>query len=167
MIKILLTILLLLTTLIHGAGQQLTNKIFELGPDKKDCKIYGECDCCTSDLYFLDEKKFALVDYCTFESILTAGEYKFINGKLILTFKQLSVIHGQDATDDNSKPYTTKDKADIKPIEFTFEQCDNGEQMLRNKEFNSYKYGLRTDKSNESRRVADLLTSDEWKLLTN
>lgn len=167
MIKILLTILLLLTTLSQGTGQQLTNKIFELGPDKKDCKIYGECDCCTSDLYFLDEKKFALVDYCTFESILTTGEYKFINGKLTLTFSQLTVTHGQDDTDDNSKPYTKKDTADIKPIEFTFEKCNNGEQMLRNKEFDSYKYGLRADKSNESIRIADLLKSDEWKVLTN
>jgi len=166
MIKILLTILLLVTTLSQGTGQQLTKKIFKLGPDKMDCKIYGECDCCTSDLYFLDDKKFALVDYCTFEEVLTTGDYKIMNGKLILTFKQLSVIHGQDATDDNSKPYTKKDKADIKPIQFTFEQCDNGEQMLRNSDFNSYKYGLRTDKSSELRRLADLLNSDEWKVLT-
>ena len=166
MIKIFLTILFLIATLSQGTGQRLTGMVFELGPDKKDCKIYGECDCCTSDLYFLDDQKFALMDYCESDVILMTGDYKVLMGKLTLTFKQFSVISGQDGTDENSKPYTKKNKADIKPIEFTFGKCDNGGQMLENKKFNSYKYGLRAGKTDDSKRIADLLTSDEWKLLT-
>ena len=163
MIKILLTTSLLAATLTQGVSQRLTGIIFELGPDKKDCKIYGECDCCTSDLYFLDDQKFALEDYCESESILMRGNYKVLAGKLILTFKQFSVIYGQD---ENAKSYSRKNKADIKPIEFTFGKCDNGGQMLENKKFNSYKYGLRAGKIDDTKRIADLLTSDEWKLLT-
>ena len=168
MIKILITISLLVGTLNQGTSQRLTGMIFELGPDKKDCKIYGECDCCTSDLYFLDDKKFALADYCESDIVLMSGDYKVLAGKLILTFKQSSVISGQDGTDENSKPYIKKNTTDIKPVpvEFTFGKCDNGGQMLENKKFNSYKYGLRAGKTDDSKRISDLLISDEWKLLT-
>jgi hypothetical protein len=144
-------------------SQKLTGKIFEIGGDKKDCKVLGECDCCTSEIYFLNDLQFSLFDYCTFEHILLTGTYKVLSNTVTLTFKQTSVTNGAD--DEDGKPYLKKAKAEIKPVIFFFGKCDNGALMLENKEIKDYKFGLRKSEIGEAKRIADFLKTDEWRLI--
>ena len=163
--KTILTTIIILTTLISARGQILIGKIFELGADRQDCKIYAECDCCTSDLFFINENQFVLLDYCTFETTATTGTFKLTKDLIQLTFNQVSVTSGQDYTDDDSTPYITKDIIEMKPLVFLLTKCEDGELMLENKEFMDYKFGLRTNTNDEDIRIISLLNSDTWETL--
>ena len=163
MTKAYFVIAILTLTTISGVSQKLTGKIFEIGGDKKDCKVFGECDCCISEIYFLNDNQFALFDYCTFEHILSTGTYKIVSNTLTLTFKQASVTNGTD--DDGGKPYLKMEKVEIKPVTFNLGKCDNGALMLENKGFAGYKFGLRKSETGEAKLIADFLTTDEWKLI--
>jgi hypothetical protein len=163
MTKIYLILSILTLTTINGVSQTLTGKIFEIGGDKKDCKVFAECDCCTSEIYFISDKQFALFDYCTYDHTLSTGTYKIVSNILTLTFKQTSVTNGTD--EEGGKPYLKKQKVEIKPVIFNLSKCDNGAFMLENKDFKDYKFGLRKSDKGEAKLIADFLRTDEWKLI--
>jgi|SRR6478736_7104900 len=154
----------LLTLMVTpGLSQALTGKIFELGGEKHECKVFAECDCCTSELFLINGNQFALLDYCTFEHVLTTGTYKIESNVLKLTFKQVTVTNGTD--EEGNNPYLKKKTVEIKPVIFSIGKCDNNALMLENKEFNEYKFGLRKDQTVESQRIVEFLKTDEWKLI--
>lgn len=148
---------------ISGTGQTLTGKIFEIGGEKENCRISGACDCCTSEIYFINDKQFALFDYCLFEYFLSTGTYKIVSNNLVLSFKQVSVESGTD--EEKRNEYLRRKVAEIKPMTFQIGKCDDGEAMLENKEFKEYKFGFRKSTTGESKRIADLLKTPEWKLI--
>lgn len=94
-------------------------KVFFLGPSKKECQIYAECDCCTSELAFINENDFVLVDFCTEENVWTTGTYRADSITLTLTFQQKAVVSAVDLFKPESGPTITLDTAQIKPITFS------------------------------------------------
>jgi hypothetical protein len=169
MVKVIFLLAILIVTYIPVKSQKLSEQIFELGGNKKDCKIFGECDCCTSEIYFINDNQFALFDYCTFEHVLTIGTYKIHQGDLTLLFKQVSVTNGTEESGispgKEPKKYLSLEKGEIKPLTFTFGKCEDGKIMLENKLYNDYKYGLKSNESGEYSRIASFLISEEWELI--
>jgi hypothetical protein len=163
MTKISLILVILTFITIHGVSQSLTGKIYEIGGDRKDCKIFAECDCCTSELYFINDKQFALIDYCTFDYTLSTGTYEVVSNIMTLTFKQRSLTSGTE--DEGGNPYLKVQNIEIKALTFKLGKCDDGALMLENNRFKNYKFGLRRDDQDEAKVIADFLQTEEWKLI--
>lgn len=161
----LVTTFLLFSIASSATGQSVTGQVFSLGPEKQNCKAYGECDCCMSHLYFLDEKDFALVDYCECMKEISTGTYTFQSQTITLIFKQIVVSSGvSDCTDEKQTPVLNKNVVELKPLVFQTTKCENGSLMLLN-EHNNYKFGLRTETNRNAASIAELKRSQEWELL--
>ncbi|MEJ0055609.1 MAG: hypothetical protein WDN75_08115 [Bacteroidota bacterium] len=122
-------------------AQPLSRQVFELGNNKEDCQVSAECDCCTSDLFFLGDKQFAMLNYCTFSNDLMTGTYKTESNNLVLTFTQTVVTSGQ--TEKEGKDFITKKSIVAKPLQFTIGRCEDGKMMLERSDATTTKtFGL-------------------------
>jgi len=72
----------------HIENFTLSNTLYLLAPDfnSKDCEAFGECDCCTSNYLFLDNKTFIAVDYCLGVDTYYSGKYNITDGKVQLKY---------------------------------------------------------------------------------
>lgn len=66
----------------------LSNQLYLLAPefDSKNCKSFGECDCCSSNYLFLDNENYICVDYCLDTDTYYSGKYKIENDTVNLKF---------------------------------------------------------------------------------
>jgi hypothetical protein len=114
-------ILILLQT--HGFGQPLTGQVFILADDFSDdkCEAFGECDCCTSDIFFLSSDKFCYISRCISGDSYFTGAYSTDSSKLKLTFDKKYVVEitDEDYTVTKLETRTTE----IKPAEFDITKC--------------------------------------------
>lgn len=68
----------------HIENFTLSNTLYLLAPhfNSKDCEAFGECDCCTSNYLFLDNKTFIAVDYCLEVDTYYSGKYNITDEKV-------------------------------------------------------------------------------------
>ncbi|UMY64369.1 MULTISPECIES: hypothetical protein [unclassified Flavobacterium] len=59
--------------------------------DKKTCEAYGECDCCSGNILFLDERTFLTIDICESDVSYYKGTYKIVDGNLLLSYAGVRV----------------------------------------------------------------------------
>ena len=128
-----------------------------------DCNVNAMCDCCASDLIFVSENKFVLVDYCTDHGTYYTGTYRLINNKLSLEFKQIKVV--EDFDYGNNQLTDKKESCDCPAIEFQIRKCKNGGLILDNFKKPELRYGTREQKEYETERVSKLKDSKAFKLL--
>jgi hypothetical protein len=73
--------------------QRLSGKIFLIGPniDSANARSYGECDCCTSKVAFINDSEFVAINECMFNNGYYKGHYKDIEDTIKLTSDALYI----------------------------------------------------------------------------
>ena len=71
----------------------LSGKVFLYAPelDTITCLAHGECDCCTGNYLFLNDKEFVTIDYCEADNTYSKGTYEIKNGNVLLHYDGLSI----------------------------------------------------------------------------
>ncbi len=146
-------------------GQQLSGQVFILAEkyDNKTCEIEADCDCCASDLFFLNGKDFALINRCLFNDTYFKGTYRASNGKLTLTFKQKHVV--EVVNEETNKITHTVTKTKIAPYVFSIDMCEKNIRLthLTIKDFSN---GFRYSPEKEKELKTELYKTEAWKLIS-
>jgi hypothetical protein len=156
-------ILILLQT--HGFGQPLSGQVFILADDfsEEKCEAFGECDCCTSDIFFLSSDKFCYISRCISGDSYFTGAYSTDSSKLKLTFDKKYVVEitDEDYTVTKLETRTTE----IKPAEFDITKC--GQSLrLNHSTIREWRNGSRYSKLKETEMMKQLTMSKAWKQIS-
>ena len=130
--------------------------------DNQICSGIAQCDCCGTDLFFLDESQFAMISRCLFNDSYFSGTYQMLNDNLILNFTGKSVVELINES-TNEVNYKT-DTLEIKPIEFAVGWCRE-KILLQNPQLNGLKYGTPYDSWNATKLTKELTANLAWQLL--
>ncbi|NOS92970.1 MAG: hypothetical protein HOP30_13685 [Cyclobacteriaceae bacterium] len=158
-------LIFMLTPSKHMVGQQLSGQVFILAEryNNTTCEIVADCDCCASDLFFLNGKDFALINRCLFNDTYFKGTYQINKGKLTLNFKQMHVVELMN--EETNKITHTVTKTKIAPYVFSIDMC---EKKIRLTHFTikDFSNGFRYSPENEKELNAKLNKSEAWKLIS-
>lgn len=106
--KIFPTLLFLLLSgqIFSQQKNKLNQTVYYFGPtiDSASAKVLAECDCCTDNILFINEKEFVAISYCMADKTVSKGNYTIQANKVILYYDGLFVnkIRNLD-WDDNKK----------------------------------------------------------------
>lgn len=148
-----------------GLGQAFTGQVYivaEYFSDDK-CEAYAECDCCSSDLYFLPGDKFCFVSKCISGDTFYRGTFITKANKLILTFDKKFVTELTDEEYNIIGFETKEDKIDT--IEFNISKC-GPKLRLTNPTYAELSNGSRYEQKRETELNKRLMTSKPWKELS-
>jgi hypothetical protein len=148
-----------------GFGQTFTGQVYRLADDfsANTCESFAECDCCSSDIFFLSTDKFGFISRCISGDSYFTGTYSVKSGKLKLTFDKRYVDEITDEEYNVTKLEMETKKID--PIEFDISKC--GQKVrLTHPTANELKNGSRYEQKREAAMMRELKTSKPWKLLS-
>lgn len=76
----------------------LSGKVFRIGPslDSLNTKAFGECDCCTSHLAFINDSLFVTIDECLHNYGYFKGNYKIVGDTVKLISDPLYILAEED-----------------------------------------------------------------------
>ena len=166
--KLLLITLTIISCQRDVQSQINPGEIINLCDSIKNCG--NELYCNPSELFFIDDKTFCMVDYSEipYGNKNMTGTYKITSDSLFLTFNPKIVIFGikwkGEPYVSEGKTYLKKKTEKIFPLSFRIEKCQNNALMLTNTNVRKYSYGFKT-KDDERERMTELLESREWKEL--
>lgn len=149
-------------------SQIIPGNIFDLCDSIQNCG--NDLYCNPSELFFIDNKTFCLIDYSEIEygNKNMTGTYRFTSDSLFLTFNSKIIIFGikwkGEPYVSDAKFYIKKRTENIDPLSFRIDKCQNGTLMLTNARIRKYSLGFKT-KEDEMERMIELLESREWKKL--
>jgi hypothetical protein len=88
----------------------LSNQSMEIGPsfNSANCEITRECDCCASDLLFIDNKRFVYIAYCLESDSYLKGVYEANDTVINLHFDGKEIIKEHLLGDDEDSLELTK-----------------------------------------------------------
>jgi hypothetical protein len=160
---IVLFVALTTSQLIHG--QTLSGQVFLLSEqfDENKCEVVALCDCCATDLFFLTDKDFAMINRCLYNDTYYKGTYNISKGKLTLIFKQKSV---QELVDEQTNKITHEmESTKIEPFVFSVGVCKKNIHLshLTVKDFS---HGLRYTTEKEKELKTALYKTEAWKLIS-
>jgi hypothetical protein len=154
-----LTIILVFGFQYFVYGQTLTGQVFMIADSFSDdkCEVAPECDCCSSDLYFLTKDKFCFVAQCISGDTYYTGTYSIDSNKLRLIFDNKYL---DEITDDdyNIVGLEIKEKTSD-PLQFQINNCG---QKIKLTGVDCC-YGSRYDQKRETELKKRLLNSKPWK----
>jgi hypothetical protein len=80
-------------TLAKYSALNLSGQVYFYAPelDKNTCEAFGECDCCSGSLLFLNDNDFLIIDVCESDDWYYKGKYKIKNDIVVLTYDSLMV----------------------------------------------------------------------------
>lgn len=148
-----------------GLGQNFTGQVFMLTEyylDEK-CEVNAECDCCSTDLFFLTDKEFAMVNRCLFNDSYYRGTYSVKANGLTLTFKQKVV--NEIINEETNKIKNQTKKVEIKPYKFSIGKCDS-KIRLQHATIKDFKNGSRYSVTREKELTKELKGTQAWKLVS-
>ena len=148
-----------------GFGQTFTGQVFMLTEYFLDdkCEVIAECDCCSTDLFFLTDKEFGMVNRCLYNDSYYRGTYSVKSTGLTLTFKQKVVneIINEETNKIKNEPKTVE----IKPYQFTISKCDT-KIRLQHTTIKDFKNGSRYSVTREKELIKELKGTEAWKLIS-
>lgn len=149
-----------------GFGQTFTGQVYMLAEDFSDdkCEVIAECDCCSSDLFFLSTTRFCFVSRCISGDSYFSGIYSVKSSKLKLTLDKKYVT---EITDEeyNVTKLETKVK-NTSTIDLEVLRCGQ-RQRLTHPTNKGWKNGSRYRQKKEAEMMKELKTSKQWKQLSN
>ncbi|MCE2994404.1 MAG: hypothetical protein ACK5RG_17845 [Cyclobacteriaceae bacterium] len=159
---IVLFVALTTSHLIHG--QTLSGQVFILSEqyDENKCEVVALCDCCATDLFFINKKEFVMVSRCLFDNTFSKGKYRIKNNLLTLKYNK---IHISEKTDEQTGKVThVVEKSNIEKSDFEINTC--GKKLrLHHTAIPEFKNGMQYEQSKEKQLKSELLKSKAWKLL--
>ena len=160
-----LTIILAFGLQCFAYGQTFTGQVYIIAEYFSDdkCESYAECDCCSSDLYFLTADKFCFVSKCISGDTFYKGTYTVTSNKLTLTFDNKYVTELTDEEYNIIGQETKEDKIDN--IEFNIDKCGQKLRLtsLTNGDLSN---GSRYEQKRETELKKRLMISKPWKELS-
>lgn len=66
----------------------LTGTVFRFAPDLDTsvCQSYGECDCCTEEILFIDNNRFISIAHCIADQTIQYGSYELVDSSLMIYY---------------------------------------------------------------------------------
>ena len=146
-------------------AQVLSGQVFILSEqyDENQCEIIAPCDCCATDLFFLTDKDFAMINRCLFNDTYYKGTYSIGQGKLTLTFKEKNV---RELVDEQTNKITNEmENTKIEPYVFSVDVCKKNIHLshLTVKDFS---HGLRYTTEKEKELKIKLYKTEAWRLIS-
>lgn len=90
-----------------------SNYFFAPQFDAEKCEGIAECDCCSSNVLFLDNTRFITICPCESDESVYKGTYKVLNDKVVLNYDTLEVQSVYDWEADIDTTGTVKPSYDI------------------------------------------------------
>jgi hypothetical protein len=83
-------------------ANKLSGHVYCFAPtiDSTKCTVIPECDCCSDDFLFLNEKDFIRISYCMAEQTVIKGIYAFEKNNLILKYDSLVYYTENDQSNE-------------------------------------------------------------------
>jgi hypothetical protein len=90
----------------------LTGKLYLFAPefDSTNLVATGACDCCSSNIAFLDDSIFLNIDYCEDGCTYVKGKYRYDNQQLVLNYDSVTI----------EKIYPEPDSTEQAPTDFVY-----------------------------------------------
>lgn len=146
------------------SGQSLSGQVFILSEqyDENKCEVVALCDCCATDLFFINKKEFVMVSRCLFDNTYSKGKYRIKNNVLTLKYNK---IHVSEKTDEQTGKVTyVVEKSNVDKSEFEMNTC--GKKLrIHHATIAEFKNGMQYDSKKEKQLKAELDKSQAWKLL--
>jgi hypothetical protein len=160
-----LTVIFIFVLQSLGFGQAFTGQVFILADDFSDdkCEAFGECDCCTSDIFFTSADRFCYISRCISGDSYFSGTYSVKSNKLNLNFDKKSV---NEITDNEYNVTKLETKAaNINPAEFEIMKCGQRIRLTHATE-REWSNGSRYPQKQEATMIKELMASKPWKQLS-
>jgi hypothetical protein len=115
----------------------LENSIFYFAPilERGNCSVYGECDCCSQDIFF-DKTNFIYISYCLMDISVSKGTYSIVDNKIQMKFDSIcysSEYNWENEVTQTNIEYFLK-KLKVKPqthyINILRDRCNNFPVLL-------------------------------------
>lgn len=156
---------------IPKATNNLAGHVYYFGPaiDSTKPDILAECDCCTDDFLFLNEKDFIRIGNCMAENSVIKGTYLIGQNNVILQYDTLSYYTEADENNEiktvskKSKEYLIKTEK-LKFFQDTITQF-NFKNKLFYKNASEKSYGTISSNDSINTFVNDLKINGFWKKL--
>ena len=147
-------------------GQNFSGQVYLLSEDflEDRCLVLVEGNECSTDLIFLSDKTFAMVNRCLANDTYYMGSYSRKKNVLKLTFKAVMARETYDPKLDKKKYEKTKSKID--PIAFTITTCDVGKLTLEHTPIRDYQFGSRVTGKAAREKIIKLKISRGWKMIS-
>jgi|688.fasta_scaffold108080_5 hypothetical protein len=149
--------------------KDLINTTITIGPefDSVSSKAYGECDCCMSDLSFIDENKFIYVTYCLDNTDYLKGKYEVKNNSIILNFDSMYVNRFEpiDEIDSKEKVEYRKEKMHDINTKVVWKSFWNKNNFCIYSEGAIKEYGYIDSTYDSKKYIADFKSDTIYKLL--
>jgi hypothetical protein len=149
-------------------GQDFTGQAYVLTRDLDEatCRTASACDCCFSELIFIDASRFGLIRRCIHNDTYYGGTYAVTQSELKLIFKSFSVKETIENFDEaNEKTINTNTESDIKTTEFEIGSCQPGFVRLINSQIMDFSNGVRVRPDREAAIFKHLKTKKAWTIV--
>lgn len=109
-------------------GQHFSKQVFVVYSylNTESCEVTPECDCCSADLYFLNNDEFAYISKCITGDNFYKGEYSVANGSLTLNFFSKRVTEKYPNDDIEMAATYRIENAGLSSMVFKIEKCGKG-----------------------------------------
>ena len=160
-----LTVILALGLQAVSVGQDFTGQVFMLTEYFADdkCEGFAECDCCSTDLFFLTDKEFGMVSRCLYNDSYFRGTYSVKANKLTLTFTQTVV--DEILNEETNKTQNDLKTIEIQPYQFTISKCGS-KVRFQHATIKDFKNGSRYSLTREKELITELKDARAWKLIS-
>ena len=165
--RVLCTLCLILALPGLTRGQKFAKQIYLLSDhfSKETCEVDAACDCCASELIFLNKKQFALIDRCLHNDTYLRGTYETKGNDLTLNFRPvvISQLYEEKTQNENHE----KKRLAMTPLVLQIRPCGQDKVTLGHPTIREYKYGSRRKGVNEKEIIRQLKKSKAWKLTSS
>lgn len=136
------------TDFLKGNPTKLTSDFFFIGPelDSVNVDIVAECDCCASDLAFLNDSSFVYLSLCLGGDSYVKGNY-LVFGNLLILHTDEEVVTSEDPMLNIDSPTTYKiNKQERDYHGYTISNL-KGKQVITYSKDDYTEYGMATHSS--------------------
>jgi hypothetical protein len=127
------------------------------------CRPQIECDCCSSDILFISDKEFVMIDRCLYNDSYYRGTYSVTKENLTLNFRQIVVKETYVEETETTK--VEKRNLKIVPFRFYITNCETDDFILQRTDLKVLTKAFREKKENADGEIKELKKKDAWKQL--
>ncbi len=147
----------------------LSGHVYYFGPalDSTKCEVLAECDCCSDDFLFLNDKDFIRVGYCVAEKSVIKGTYSVGQNNIFLQYDSLNYFTEADNNNEiktvskGSSEYLIKSEKG-KPFQDTLTKF-NCKDKLFYKNAGEKSFGTISSKDSINTLIDELKREGFWK----
>jgi hypothetical protein len=146
-------------------GQVISGQVFVMTEHSSAdrCQPQIECDCCSSDILFLTDKKFIMVDKCIHNDSFYRGTYTVATENLTLKFDQFVI--NEIYNDEAEEIKIAKQNLKITPIRFYISTCKAGNLTLQRTDLKVLTNAFQESNEKAAKKISELKKTKTWKQL--